>query len=77
MNLPKNKNGLIDLKELSISVNSSINTYLPKIGSGDKLVTLSYKSWNFGPLCARYDSNGCRVWSYEILNGCLVSKNSC
>ena len=67
MNLPKTNDSLIDLKDghLSMSVNSSKNSceMLTKIGSGNKVVTLSYKSWNFGPICARYSSNGCRVWS--------------
>ena len=65
MNLPKNNDGLIDLKDehLSISVDSSKNSceMLTKIGSGNKVVTLSYKSWNFGPICARYSSNDCGV----------------
>ena len=71
MDLPKNNNGLIDLKmgHLSMSVVSSKNTCqtFPKIGSGNKLVTLSYKSWNFGPICARYGWNGCGVCSYQDL----------
>ena len=65
INLSKTNNGPIDLKDghVSISVDSSKNAcqMFPKIGSGNKLVTLSYKSWNFGPICARYDSNGCGV----------------
>ena len=71
MNLPKNNDGLIELKDdqLSISVDSSKNSCetLTKIGLGNKVVTLSYKSWNFGPICARYSSNGCRVLSSLVL----------
>ena len=71
MDFPKNNNGQIDLKKgsLSMSVILSKNNCqtFPKIGSGNKLVTLSYKSWNFGPICARYSSNGCRVWSSFFL----------
>ena len=71
MNLPKNNDGLIELKDeqLSISVDSSKNSCetLTKIGLGNKVVTLSYKSWNFGPICARYRSNGCRVLSRLVL----------
>ena len=69
MDFPKNNNGPIDLKKgpLSMSVILSKNNCqtFPKIGSGNKLVTLSYKSWNFGPICARYGWNGCGVCSYE------------
>ena len=39
----------------------------PKIGSGNKRVTLSYKSWNFGPICARYGWNGFGVRRYQDL----------
>ena len=71
MNLPKNNDGLNDLndEQLSISVDSSKNSCetLTKIGLGNKVVTLSYKSWNFGPICARYSSNGCRVLSSLVL----------
>ena len=71
MNLPKNNDDLIDLKDehLSISVDSSKNSceMLTKIGSGNKVVTLSFKSWNFGPICARYSSNCCGVLSSLFL----------
>ena len=57
MDFPKNNNGQIDLKNgpISMSVILSKNTCqtFPEIGLGNKLVTLSYKSWNFGPICAK------------------------
>ena len=75
MNLSKNNNGCIDLKNgyLTISVDSSRkNTSqkqdkIPKIGSGNKVVTLSYKSWDFGPIYARYGSNGFGVSSCSVV----------
>ena len=80
MNLPKNNDGLIELKDeqLSISVDSSKNSCetLTKIGLGNKVVTLSYKSWNFGPICARYSSNGCRVLSSLVLRFFKIKEES-
>ena len=74
MNMSKNNNDCIDLKNgyLTISVDSSRkNTSqkqdkIQKIGSGNKVVTLSYKFLDFGPIYARYGSNGCGVSSYSV-----------
>ena len=49
---------------------SVLSIYSEVLGSGDKVVTLSYKSWDFGPIYARYGSNGCGVWI------CFLSKIS-
>ena len=75
MNLSKNNNGCIDLKNgyLTISVASSRKNIsqkqdkIQKIGSGNQVVTLSYKSWDFGPIYARYGSDGCGVSSFSII----------
>ena len=75
MNLSENNNGCIDLKNgyLTISLDPSRkNTSqkqdkIPKIGSGNKVVTLSYKCWDFGPIYARYGSNGCGVSSCSVV----------
>ena len=75
MNLPENNNGCIDLKNgyLTISVDSSTKDNcnwqdkFPKIGSGNIVVTLSYKSWDFGPIYARYGSDGCGVSSCSVV----------
>ena len=73
MNLPKNNDGLIDLKDghLSMSVISSKNSceMLTKIGSGNKVVTLSYKSLNFGPINAKDEvevQNIFKFFKYKI-----------
>ena len=77
MNLSENNNGCIDLKNgyVTISVDSTKDNChwqdkFPKIGSGNKIVTLSYKSWDFGPIYARYGSNGCRV--FKLFCSCKI-----
>ena len=75
MNLSENNNGCIDLKNgyLTISVASSRKNIsqkqdkIQKIGSGNQVVTLSYKSWDFGPIYARYGSDGCGVSSCSVV----------
>ena len=72
MNLSENNNGCIDLKNgyLTISdasTRKNIQDKIQKIGSGNQVVTLSYKSWDFGPIYARYGSDGCGVSSCSVV----------
>jgi DNA-directed RNA polymerase subunit RPC12/RpoP len=57
---------LIKDGHLSLSVISSKNSceMLTKIGSGNKIVTLSYKSWNFGPICARNENEVQNIYEF-------------
>ena len=80
MNLSENNNGCIDLKNgyLTISdasTRKNIQDKIQKIGSGNQVVTLSYKSWDFGPIYARYGSDGCGASSCSVvLRNYLISK---
>ena len=63
----RNNDVLIDLNEQPLmSVNSSKNTFqmLPKIGSGSEVVTLSYKSFSFGPINAKDDNEAQNIFKF-------------
>ena len=78
MNLSENNNGCIDLKNGYLTISdastrkniSQKQDKIQKIGSGNQVVTLSYKSWDFGPIYARYGSNGCRV--FKLFCSCKI-----
>ena len=75
MNLSENNNGCIDLKNGYLTISdastrkniSQKQEKIKKIGSGNQVVTLSYKSWDFGPIYARYGSDGCGVSSCSVV----------